>query len=201
MSNESTLVSNIRELAIGPISDRARQVDSERLFPTESCRDLGSIGVLGLMPGGDDANLMSLSLACEAVGSACASTGMVFLMHSIATATVAGGRGQRSEELLSRLSGGEIGTLAFSERETGAHFYAPDIQAKRDGDQLSISGRRASSPRAATPTSTWSSSRLRTARALIVTRSIVTLRGFRSPGSGRAWGWQETPASPWNWTT
>lgn len=142
MSNEANLVSAIRDLADGPIAERAARIDREREFPAESCRDLASVGAFGLMAGGDEANMISLALSLEAVGGSCASSGMVFLMHSIATASVAGGGGERSQELLSRLSAGEIGTLAFSERGTGAHFYAPDITARRDGDELSISGKK-----------------------------------------------------------
>jgi hypothetical protein len=46
------------------------------------------------------AGLVALADACEAVGGACASTGMVFLMHSVTAATVAGGGGGSAARLL-----------------------------------------------------------------------------------------------------
>jgi hypothetical protein len=47
---------------------------------------------------------------------------MVFLMHSVTAATVAGGGGGRAATALADMAGGKLGTLAFSERGTGAHF-------------------------------------------------------------------------------
>jgi alkylation response protein AidB-like acyl-CoA dehydrogenase len=64
-------------------------------------------------------------------------------MHSVAAATIAGGAGARADELLSQMAAGRLlGTLAFSERGTGAHFYAPELQAVRDDGAVKISGRK-----------------------------------------------------------
>ena len=71
----------------------------------------------------------SLAEACEALGAACASTAMVFLMHSVTAATIAAGGGERASDVLGAMARGDaLGTLAFSERGTGAHFYAPELQ-------------------------------------------------------------------------
>jgi len=43
---------------------------------------------------------------------------------------------------LAELAAGTIGTLAFSERGTGAHFYAPELQAVRSNGGVRISGRK-----------------------------------------------------------
>ena len=146
MTNETEkatdLPRRVRDLSLGPIAARASEIDTERRFPEKSIAELADVGALGLMASSESASLAALAESCEVIGSACASTGMVFLMHSIATATVAGGGGEQSEELLSRLADGALGTLAFSERGTGAHFYAPDITAERSGEAVSISGRK-----------------------------------------------------------
>jgi alkylation response protein AidB-like acyl-CoA dehydrogenase len=69
---------------------------------------------------------------------------MVFLMHSVTAATVAGGGGASAERLLEGMGRGELlGTLAFSERGTGAHFYAPELRAQRRNGSVQISGRKA----------------------------------------------------------
>jgi alkylation response protein AidB-like acyl-CoA dehydrogenase len=69
---------------------------------------------------------------------------MVFLMHSVAAATVAGGGGPTAAALLGRMARGDaLGTLAFSERGTGAHFYAPELRAERRDGSVSVSGRKA----------------------------------------------------------
>jgi alkylation response protein AidB-like acyl-CoA dehydrogenase len=93
--------------------------------------------------GGAGGGLAALAAACEAVGAACASTGMVFLMHEVTAATVAIGGGERADALLPKLASGEtIGTLAFSERGTGAHFYNPELRAERTNGSVTIAGRK-----------------------------------------------------------
>jgi len=68
---------------------------------------------------------------------------MVFLMHEVTAATIAIGSGPAAAELLPKLaSGGAIGTLAFSERGTGAHFYNPELKAVRTNGSVTISGRK-----------------------------------------------------------
>jgi len=68
---------------------------------------------------------------------------MVFLMHSVAAATIAGGAGERAGEYLEAMATGrKLGTLAFSERGTGAHFYAPELEAARENGGVRISGRK-----------------------------------------------------------
>jgi len=129
------------------LAARAAAVDRERAFPRASLEALGAAGLLGLSTpvehGGAGGGLADLAEACAAVGAACASTGMTYLMHAVTAATIAGGGGVRAHELLRALSGGEaLGTLAFSERGTGAHFYAPELRAERRDERVRISGRK-----------------------------------------------------------
>lgn len=137
----------VREAAEGRIAPAAAEVDRSSQFPEESLRALADAGALGLLVapehGGAGGGLGALVEACEVVGGACASTGMVLLMHAVAAATVAGGGGGRAAELLARMAGGEaLGTLAFSERGTGAHFYSPELHVGRRNGALSVSGRK-----------------------------------------------------------
>jgi len=146
MEIENVLEST-REVASGVIAGRAAEVDRGRDFPAENLKALAAAGALGLVVpaehGGAGGGLTALAEACEAVGAACASTGMVFLMNEVTAATVALGGGDRAAELLPRLAGGEaIGTLAFSERGTGAHFYNPELRAERANGSVTITGRK-----------------------------------------------------------
>lgn len=141
------LVESVREVAREQIAPAAAGVDRDRQFPQQSIRALAERGALGLLvpesSGGAGGGLAALVEACEAVGAACASSGMVFLMHSVAAATVAGGDGERAGEYLQAMAAGEtLATLAFSERGTGAHFYAPELAAKRENGGMRISGRK-----------------------------------------------------------
>jgi alkylation response protein AidB-like acyl-CoA dehydrogenase len=139
----------VRVLAQERIAALAAGVDRERAFPAEGVAALAETGALGLVVprehGGAGGGLGALADACEAVGAACASTGMVFLMHQVCAATLAGadGGGARAGELLKQMAAGRLlGTLAFSERGTGAHFYAPELTAVRDDGRVRISGRK-----------------------------------------------------------
>jgi isovaleryl-CoA dehydrogenase len=136
----------VRTVAHERIAPAAAAVDREFRFPQDGLRALAQAGALGLLippdHGGAGGGLTALAQACETIGGACASTGMVFLMHCVTAATVAGGGGPAAPELLERLAGGAIGTLAFSERGTGAHFYAPELRAQRSNGQVSLSGRK-----------------------------------------------------------
>ena len=142
-----SLVEDIREVAREVIAPQASAVDRERSFPDTSLAALAELGALGLLvpdsAGGAGGGLAELVAACEAVGAACASSGMVFLMHSVTAATIAAGGGERASEYLEGMASGELlGTLAFSERGTGAHFYAPELTAERENGGVRIHGRK-----------------------------------------------------------
>ncbi len=141
------LVESVREVSRERIAPLAAAVDRDRAFPDASIRALGECGALGLLVpetfGGTGAGLAELVGACEAVGSACASSAMVFLMHSVAAATIAAGGGERAAAYLEAIAAGrKLGTLAFSERGTGAHFYAPELTAEPAGGGVRIRGRK-----------------------------------------------------------
>lgn len=148
MSTTLSLVELVREVARERIAPGAVAVDAERAFPRDAIDALAECGALGLMvpetAGGAGGGLSELVQACEAVGGACASSGMVFLMHCVTAATVAAGGGERATGYLERMATGEtLGSLAFSERGTGAHFYAPELAAEPgDGGGVRIAGRK-----------------------------------------------------------
>jgi isovaleryl-CoA dehydrogenase len=147
VGNADGVLAEVRDLAQTLIAPAAAEIDRESRFPDEQLSALGRVGALGLLvpgeQGGVGAGLVALADVCEAVGGACASTGMVFLMHSVTAATVAGGGGESAPELLEPMASGELlGTLAFSERGTGAHFYAPELRAERRDGSIRVGGRK-----------------------------------------------------------
>jgi alkylation response protein AidB-like acyl-CoA dehydrogenase len=148
VGNADGVLAEVRDLARELIAPSAAEIDRESRFPDDQLSALGRVGALGLLvprdQGGVGAGLVALAEACEAVGGACASTGMVFLMHSVTAATVAGGGGESAPRLLEGMASGKVlGTLAFSERGTGAHFYAPELKAERRNGAVHVSGRKA----------------------------------------------------------
>jgi isovaleryl-CoA dehydrogenase len=143
----SLVLAAIRHDAAARIAAEAASVDRQRDFPEVGLRALAAAGGYGLVvpesAGGSGGSLSDIVGACEAVGAACASTGMVFLMHSVTAATIAAGGGARAEGYLRSMAAGEtLGTLAFSERGTGAHFYSPELRASRSNGAVRVSGRK-----------------------------------------------------------
>lgn len=139
------VLTHITNAARGTIARSAPDVDATRSFPSAGLQELAAGGGYGLVVpasyGGSGGALAALARACRELGEACASTAMVFLMHCVATATIA--RDERHADLLRAIAAGEaLATLAFSERGTGAHFYSPQLSATRTGGALRISGRK-----------------------------------------------------------
>jgi alkylation response protein AidB-like acyl-CoA dehydrogenase len=64
-------------------------------------------------------------------------------MHSVTAATIGAAGGAKAGEVLPALAEGRmLGSLAFSERGTGAHFYSPELQATRENGSVTVSGRK-----------------------------------------------------------
>jgi isovaleryl-CoA dehydrogenase len=142
-----SVVERVAEAARTTVAEHAPEVDAQRSFPADGIRALAASGGLGaVIPadfGGAGGALRVLADCCEAVAQACGSTGLIFLMHNVTAATVAMGGGEATGELLPAMASGEVlGTLAFSERGTGAHFYSPELKAQRSNGHVRIDGRK-----------------------------------------------------------
>ncbi len=147
MNDVASMVATIEDLAAGPVHASAAGVDRDRAFPEASVEALREAGALRLVipleDGGLGGGLTALAQSCEDLGRACSSTAMVFLMHSVAAATLAAGRGKEAEAALKAIvDDGALSSLAFSERGTGAHFYSPELRAERYNGGVRVSGRK-----------------------------------------------------------
>jgi alkylation response protein AidB-like acyl-CoA dehydrogenase len=108
----------------------ADQVDGDGAFPSAAVDALRSSGLLGLIlpeeVGGLGAGPLAFADVVRELAGACGSTAMVYLMHAAAAVAVAASPPPGMPELLSAMASGEsLGTLAFSERGSRSHFWAP----------------------------------------------------------------------------
>src|ERR1700756_4392350 len=100
----------------------------------------GAAGILGLtVPaeyGGGGAGLREAADVVRELGSACGSTAMVVTMHyaAVAARTAAGDK----ETLTAIAGGGHLSTLAFSEKGSRSHFWAPLSSAVPLGDGQAV---------------------------------------------------------------
>jgi len=123
--------------------DNAQRVDADAAFPADAVSELRAGGLLGLvLPediGGLGAGPAEFVEVVSDIAAACGSTAMIYLMHTAAAVTVAAAPPAGLPGLLADLaSGRSLGTLAFSERGSRSHFWAPVSAATAEGDRVRL---------------------------------------------------------------
>jgi alkylation response protein AidB-like acyl-CoA dehydrogenase len=121
------------------LARHAADVDRQARWPAESVDALKAEGFLGLtVPtefGGAGEGPRTFAAVLSRLAEACASTAMIYLMHTCGTQVmVAAAEFGRREHLLREVAAGRhLSTLAFSEKGSRSHFWAPVSQATADG--------------------------------------------------------------------
>ena len=120
----------------------AAEVDEQGRYPEEAVEALRSSGLLGLtLPeevGGLAAGPEEFSHVTGRLAAACGSTAMIYLMH-VAAAMPLASVTPTEVDLLKGMAGGELlGTLAFSEKGSRSHFWAPMSQAAQVDGSLRL---------------------------------------------------------------
>jgi alkylation response protein AidB-like acyl-CoA dehydrogenase len=123
----------------------AALADSSGSWPAQSVEALGREGLLGLTVspelGGAGQGPVAFAGVTRLLAEQCASTAMIYVMHTcgIQVISAAHAFASRNEVLRAAACGRHLTTLAFSERGSRSHFWAPVSQAIRgpEGDLLS----------------------------------------------------------------
>lgn len=138
--DQEKIVAKVREIADTHIGPKAAEVDQSGVFPREAIDALGAAGLLGLtVPkehGGMGEGLRTLAAVLDEIGQRCASTAMVYLMHNCGVACYAGMGA--AQYLRDSAAGKHLSTLAWSERGSRSHFWAPVSQAQQNGSGVVI---------------------------------------------------------------
>jgi alkylation response protein AidB-like acyl-CoA dehydrogenase len=110
------------------LDEEARRTDAEGVWPERSIKTLAQSGLLGLPAG-----MRQFTDVTEKIAKHCASTAMIYLMHVCASQVIAASSSPRRNDLLERINAGKaIATLAFSEKGSRSHFWAPVSRASRN---------------------------------------------------------------------
>ncbi|HEY5852512.1 MAG TPA: acyl-CoA dehydrogenase family protein [Aldersonia sp.] len=121
----------------------ADRVDAEATFPTDAVAALRDSGLFGLVlpvaVGGRGWGPTEFTEVTRELAAACGSTAMIYLMHTAAAVTVAAAPPPGLPDLPAGMANGEVlGTLAFSEKGSRSHFWAPISVATADGDTVGV---------------------------------------------------------------
>ncbi len=147
--NAETATSAASSIARDVLAPAAAENDKHGRFSTEAVEELGRSGLLGLMlpadVGGAALGPRAFADVVAALSEVDASVAMVFLMHTLASVTVAAApRTPALEEVLKAMaSGAHLSTLAFSEAGSRSHFWAPVSRAESlNGSGVRMSSRK-----------------------------------------------------------
>jgi len=133
-----------REIASSVLAPSAGQNDADGRFSTEAVQALGESGLLGLLLpadlGGAGLGPRTFAVVTATLAEVDASVAMVYIMHILATASIATARsGAAMTPILQEIAAGRhLSTLAFSESGSRSHFWAPISRAQRNDEGVSI---------------------------------------------------------------
>jgi alkylation response protein AidB-like acyl-CoA dehydrogenase len=122
----------LEKIVVDVIRPAAAEIDQSGVFPRAAMNALSQTGLLGLISaqdvGGMGQGLRAAALVIERVAQECGSTAMVLCMHYAGTAVI-----EAHGPLSIRKAIGEgkhLTTLAFSEKGSRSHFWAPTSTAE-----------------------------------------------------------------------
>ena len=128
-------------LPLDVVARHSAEVDKKGRFPEESIAALGAAGLLGLtVPtelGGLGQGPRAFCVAAEELARECASTAMVYVMHTSALQAISASKRLAEREAILRAAakGKHLSTLSLSEKGSRSQFWAPvsKLAAKGDG--------------------------------------------------------------------
>jgi alkylation response protein AidB-like acyl-CoA dehydrogenase len=134
---QKEIAARAAEVAGGVIAANAADVDREARFPAEAVAALGEAGLLGLtVPaefGGMGQGLGTMAAVLDQLAQRDASAAMVTLMHYCGVSCYAANPGIAGEHLRAAAAGKHLSTLAWSEKGSRSHFWAPVSMAVAGG--------------------------------------------------------------------
>src|SRR3954469_2596701 len=139
---QTARIEDLRRVADEQIAPYAADVDEKARFPREALDALAQAGWLGLtIPtdyGGQGQGMRVACATLDEITQRCASTAMVYLMHLCGCACYTADAGGHEDTLRQVANGTHLSTLAWSERGSRSHFWAPVSQATQHNGTVSI---------------------------------------------------------------
>ena len=144
----SSLATDTLAPALAVISASAAMSDSNAAFPAAGLDALADAGLLGLcVPtefGGMGEGPRTFAAVVEEIGRVCASTAMIFVMHTSATQVIVASStfADKAEILREIAAGRHLTTLAFSESGSRSQFWAPVSQIESVDGKMTLAAKK-----------------------------------------------------------
>ncbi|AVA25665.1 MULTISPECIES: acyl-CoA dehydrogenase family protein [unclassified Rhizobium] len=147
----SELQQQIRDLARDFARERlapgAAKRDREHLFPREELKEMGELGLLGMLVpeayGGSDAGVVAYAMALEEIAAGDGTCSTIMSVHSSVGCVpiLKFGTEEQRQRFLPKLASGEwIGGFALTEPQAGSDASNLKTRARRDGDHYVLDG-------------------------------------------------------------
>jgi len=147
----SELQQQIRDLARDFARERlapgAAKRDRESLFPREELKEMGELGLLGMLVpeayGGSDTGVIAYAAALEEIASGDGPCSTIMSVHSSVGCVpiLKFGNEEQRQRFLPKLASGEwIGGFALTEPQAGSDASNLKTRARRDGDHYVLDG-------------------------------------------------------------
>jgi alkylation response protein AidB-like acyl-CoA dehydrogenase len=138
-----------RNFAAEQLAPYAKQWDEEKIFPTDTLRNMAGLGFAGIYlqedQGGSGLSRFDAALIFEALSGGCTSTAAFMTIHNMASWMIDsfGNEAQRAKYLPKLTSMEMIASYCLTEPGSGSDAGAMRSRAVRDGDDYVLNGSKA----------------------------------------------------------
>lgn len=136
-----------RDFAENEVKPLAEEVDEKEMFPMETVKKMGKLGMMGVyfpkQYGGAGADVLSYAMCVEELSKVCATTGVVVSAHtSLCCAPIfENGTEEQKMKYLPKLCSGEwIGAFGLTEPGAGTDASGQQTTAVLEGDHYLLNG-------------------------------------------------------------
>ncbi|MEK9715268.1 MAG: acyl-CoA dehydrogenase family protein [Candidatus Heimdallarchaeota archaeon] len=147
LTEEEILIRDtIKDLSLSKFKDRATDIDSRKLFPTQNISELAELGLLGSIIdekyGGAGSSILSYALILEEIAKSCASTSVITSVPTMVARAIekAGSEKQKTDFLPRITSGKTLGAFCLTEANAGSDPSSLQTSAKIKGNSYIING-------------------------------------------------------------
>ncbi|NKK79215.1 acyl-CoA dehydrogenase family protein [Rhizobium leguminosarum] len=136
-----------RDFARDRLAPGAAKRDREHLFPREELKEMGELGLLGMLVpeayGGSDTGVVAYAAALEEIAAGDGPCSTIMSVHSSVGCVpiLKFGTEEQRQRFLPKLASGEwIGGFALTEPQAGSDASNLKTRARRDGDHYALDG-------------------------------------------------------------